>query len=1074
MAVVREIGRFFHATVGLLALACAALLGLLPQDLSPITQAALLVAWLGYAAVCGLAWRLCERASFPAHAALFGISLGGLALAGAMSVLLGQGLRHPALGVGGLLVCMVCAVTTVRLGVALAAASVAGLVAVALFEVAGLGPTPAEPASLLFWLLLHVLLIAAGLAGGVLIVRMLDHGLRAAREREQRFQSLLAVAVDCYWEQDAQFRFTQVSDPLGAGSGIDPAERIGLTPWELDGMGLSDEQIDAHRADLESHLPFSGLLAQRTDAQGRLRVVSISGEPRFDAAGVFCGYWGVGRDVTTEVASRQSLLASETRYRELFERSPSPLLLHRRGTVIDANAAAARLFGFDNVAALTGMALLELFAPGDSRERAAQRLERLDAVPVGDGLPVTDFRMRARDGRFVSAQATGVRVDTGGGPAILSIFFDLTGRQSAEAALRRSEALLSQLFATSPDVITLTDATSDRCVMVNESFTRLTGYTVAEALGRSAAELGLWQSASDRERLAEVMRANGSVRDFPAVFVTKFGLPVSMLMSAGRFEMDGRQYLVINARDVTEVERARLEHETILQRASIGIALTRERRFVRVNPSFERMLGWPSGTLVGQPGSVVWPSEAAYDEIGRLAGPLLLSGKPVTMDQQLRRRDGSLFWCRVLAQMVDRSDAGDDGTIWIAEDVTERRETDRALTEARDAAEAASRAKSAFLAHTSHAIRTPLNALIGLARMALQPGIAPPRRQQYLLQIQESAQNLAGLLSDILDLSKIEAGKLTLDVSDFDLREALQASHRNHLALAEAKGLELLLEIDDSLPGRVRGDPLRMRQILSNFISNALKFTDQGRVRIQVSGLSGGRVRLAVRDSGAGIAADVVDGLFQPFVQADETSTRGQGGSGLGLSICRQLAELMGGQVGVDSRPGHGSLFWADLPLPANAAGHREPLPSPSPPGRDADALRGSHVLLVEDNPMNMTIGVSMLEQWGVRVTQALDGAVALEAVEVAIRGGIPFDAVLMDLHMPVMGGHMAVRALRERHTRERLPIIALTAAALSSQRDEALAAGMNDFLTKPIDSARLRDTLLRHITLARSAAPER
>jgi PAS domain S-box-containing protein len=471
------------------------------------------------------------------------------------------------------------------------------------------------------------------------------------------------------------------------------------------------------------------------------------------------------------------------------------------------------------------------------------------------------------------------------------------------------------------------------------------------------------------------------------------------------------------------------------------------------------MFGWDSGELNGQPGSAVWPSEEDYAEVGRVAGPLLSAGQPVDMERPMRRRDGSLFWCRLMAQAVDRDAPGTGDTIWIAEDVTERRQTDLALAAARDAAEAASRAKSAFLANTSHEIRTPLNGLLGLARLALQPALDEERRQRYLSQILDSAQSLAGIISDILDLSKIEAGKITLEDLPFALHETLVAVHHAYLSLAQGKGLELALAIDGTVPTTVSGDALRLRQILSNYITNALKFTERGQVRLHAECVEDGRVRLSVADTGPGIDLDTQQRLFMPFTQADESTTRRFGGTGLGLSICRELAHLMGGEVGVVSNLGLGSRFWVELPLRAVAATDTEG----NGESDDLDLLPGARVLMVEDNPVNMMIAVATLEQWGIDVEQATDGARAVEAVLHAARAGRPFDMVLMDVHMPVMSGHEAARALREHPDGATLPIIALTAAALVSEREEAMAAGMNDFLTKPIDSGKLLQTLARH-----------
>jgi PAS domain S-box-containing protein len=907
---------------------------------------------------------------------------------------------------------------------------------------------------------LVLMLVGFATLGSVLLGSSLRRDrIRAQTQRDRRYRGLLSVAADWHWELDRDFRFTYISAPLDPAATASLQRRLGLTPWQLPDMGLSEAQLDEHRADLEGHRRFIGLLSRRRDANGRSRIHSIAGEPRFGTGGVFLGYWGVARDVTEEVRTQRAMTASETRYRELFDRSPSPLLLHRKGLIFDANDAAARLFGFADPAAMSGFPIVDLFSAGEHRERIGERLAVLDRMPVGEGIPVTDYQTRSIDGRQIIVQATAVRVDTATGPATLSILFDITARQRVEAALRRSEAMLSQLFATSPDYIALSELESGRHALVNAAFTRLTGYTSAEAVGRSAADLGLWNDLKDRDRLRALIDLHGRVTDLPVEIRTKAGELVSMRMSAARFAMDKRDYLVINARDVTETERTRLEHAAILERASIGIAFTRDRRFVQANLRFEAMFGWGVGELAGKPGALVWTSDADDEEISRLAGPLLSAGRQFEIEREMRRKDGSMFWCRLLAQVVDRSQPG-HGTIWIADDVTERRRLDQALASARDAAEAASKAKSAFLANTSPEIRTPLNGLLGLARLSLRDDVDPDRRDHYLTQILDTAQTLSVILSDILDLSKIEAGKIALEDVAFDLREPLTGVVQSYRTMAEGKGLVVHLDIADDLPDTVMGDPVRVRQILTNFVTNAIKFTERGSVRVEATTEGAGAIRLAVTDTGEGVDAATQQRLFQPFSQGDSSTTRRYGGTGLGLSICRELARLMGGEVGMHSRTGHGSTFWAVLPLRA-AASSAVLL---STEANDLARLREKRILLVEDNPVNMMIAAATLEQWGVRVAQARDGRMALEAVGEAVADGRPFDAILMDVQMPVMSGHEAAAELRTRYDAQELPIIALTAAALVSEREQALAAGMNDFLTKPIDAVRLRQTLARHV----------
>lgn len=1023
---------------------------------------ALLISLLAFARLLVLS-RSARHASRPVVALLMMALVTALPAVVAWSRDLG--LWALSLALSGPVVAFATGMLGLRAGLLLAVLAGAGLAGMAAAEAMGWSTHPMAMNSLLLRTVVQFCLLGAGLIAGFGLLRMVQRSLAEAEERTARFRGLLGMAVDWYWEMDREFRFTHVAEERPGSSGLDLSSRLGKTPWEIDGMGLNDDELDAHRADLESHRPFHGMVARRTGLDGSPRWVSISGEPRFDAQGNFRGYWGVGRDVTHEVTAEQTAHANETRYRELFRRSPSPLVLHRWGRVVDANPAAMAMFGYAQRSSMIGQDLFSHYEPGDD-ETARQQAARLEGLAPGAMQPMAEYRLRTLSRRRRLVQATSVRVETASGPATLTFFTDQTEQSRAQDALRRSEGLLSHLVATSPDVITLTEAETGRYAMVNKAFEHLTGWSSSEVLGRTSEDISIWHHPQDRQHIREAVRRDGIASNVPISFRRKDGSTVSMLVSVAPFAMDGQNYLVLYARDVTESERTRLVHGAILENASIGIALTRDQQFVLANPRVEAMFGWTRGALIGQHGSVVWPSVEDWQAMDGELGAALAAGEQVEIERTMRRRDGSTFLARLLAQVVDPAHPSRGGTIWIIEDITERRRVEDQLAHAKDEAQAANRAKSAFLANTSHEIRTPLNGLLGLGRLAQQPDISDTQRRDYLNQMMDSAESLSGLISDILDLSKIEAGRLTLETQPFSLRELLGSIRLAYLTLAQARGLSFAVEIDPGLSSWVFGDPLRTRQILSNYLTNALKFTDRGGISVSVKALPcnsqgsvGEWVRVEVSDTGPGIAVEQQARLFQPFTQADESTTRRFGGTGLGLSICRELATLMGGEVGVRSVVGEGSTFWAELPLPgAPAPMAHQPRETRAVP----DALHGRRVLIAEDHPVNMLIAVAQLEQWGMEVAQASDGRQAIEAVLAAASVGKPFDIVLMDVQMPVMGGHDATRELRKHFSAEELPIIALTAAALVSERDDALAAGMNDFLTKPIDTPKLHQTLLR------------
>ena len=410
-----------------------------------------------------------------------------------------------------------------------------------------------------------------------------------------------------------------------------------------------------------------------------------------------------------------------------------------------------------------------------------------------------------------------------------------------------------------------------------------------------------------------------------------------------------------------------------------------------------------------------------------------------------------------------------------AQVVTERERAEAELKVAKQAAEDANQAKGDFLAYTSHEIRTPLNAIIGFSDVLMTSALNPTQ-QDYSRRIKNAGTRLLTLINDLLDLSKIEAGKLNIEYADFEMRQTLDEVVQEQAVKAREKKIKLDLVVDDDVPDALIGDSLRLRQIVLNLIGNAIKFTPvDGNVttRAQVVGHEGGRprIKISVTDTGIGIPPDKIGALFQRYAQAEASTARKYGGTGLGLSICKSLVELMEGQIGVTSETGKGSVFAFELPFKVRAAVAATARVEPVAAVAAAGSVDGMRVLVAEDNEHNQLLIELLLKKQGVQSVMVNNGVEAIENLRQN-----SYDLVFMDLEMPVMGGFDAVAAIRkeEQQTGKRVSIVALSAHAPAEQRDICLRSGMDEYLMKPIDTKLLRALLQRFAPVRSGVASER
>jgi len=742
----------------------------------------------------------------------------------------------------------------------------------------------------------------------------------------------------------------------------------------------------------------------------------------------------------------EALREGEGRFERLVEGLPVGVLVHGpRAEILFANPAAADMLGVA-MPALIGKTSMDAGALAVHEDGSPFPGEDHPApVALATGRPVRNVVVGFPRPTRPDVAWLLVNADPQLGPdravaRVVCTFFDITPHRLATEKLRESEARYRQLVETAHDLIYRTDA-DGYFTYVNPVATRVLGYAAEELAGKHYLEM---IRPDHRARVQEHLRRQywqrsaSSYDEFVAVARDGrelwIGQNVQLMRQAGRVE--GIQAV---ARDITErkaaeeaLEQERRQLRDIVTHAPVAMAiLDREERWLAHSQEWLRFPRMP---------------EKYREGVARA-----LQGEVVTRDEDtVAFDDGARMFVRWSAHPWRRSSGDVAGVVVSIQNID-------VFVKAREAALEAARVKSEFVTSISHELRTPLSGVLGMTALLFATPLDATQKE-YARTIERSARDLLAIIDEILAFARAESGQLELDAIDFDLRALVGEVEGGFAEAASAKGLELACLVEDPVPYGLRGDPVRLREVLNHVVGNAVKFTAEGTVVLRASLAGAGPteavVRFDVTDTGIGVPPEAQERLFRPFSQADGSSSRKYGGTGLGLALSKRLVEAMGGDIGVRSQPGQGSTFWFTARFERREeSGDLAPPPASERAGRP-------RILVVEDTPVNQKVAVAMLENLGY---EAFVVGTGLEAVEAC--SSAAYEAVLMDCQMPGMDGYKAAAWIRQREgTRRRVPIVALTAGVGPGDRERCLAAGMDDYLGKPVRLQTLDSTLRKWI----------
>lgn len=909
------------------------------------------------------------------------------------------------------------------------------------------------------------------------------------RRSEERYREIIEGTENLITEVDDHGKFIFVNEASRKVFGLSPKECVGLLAFDFihpDDREHTQQHFARWIEDRKSKASFEN---RQISCNGRIRNMLWSIKINYDAEGKVLSLKSIARDITKRKKAEEQLQKSEQYLASLFKTVPTGISVHKNRIFTMLNDRICEMTGYSSEELLGRTTRLLYFSDEDYEKFGENMYRQINAK----GFATQETFLQRKDGRNIHVLINSARLPSKRKePIMIHSILDITERKKAEAATKREKLFSEALLDNLPGFFYMFNKKGE-LIRWNKTLEKISGHNSEELDRRYVLD---WFKKEDKQQINEYFRQvfiQGHIR-FEANLLTQPGKTIPADFVSSVFDMDGEKFLIGIGFDISEsikirreLERYKTHLEELVEQRTGELAQSEEKyrsilenmeegyyesdlagNYTFVNDSFCSIIGYPQSEVIGMnyKKSIILKER---NRIFKSFNNVYKTGQPEKiLDYEIKTKDGQKKVLETSASLKIDTLKQPIGFWGVTRDITDRMRVEEELRVAKESAEAANQAKSEFLANMSHEIRTPLNAVTGFSEL-LSSLVKDKKQRSYLEAIKSSGRSLLQLINDILDLSKIEAGKLTIQNSPANLESIINEIRQIFTLQLMEKKVQFILEMDRNIPSVISLDKIRLRQVLLNIIGNAVKFTEQGHIKVsakKVENQKGGRtfdIKILIEDTGLGIAKDEINHIFDSFRQQSNQDISKYGGTGLGLSISRRLIELMNGQIDAQSIEGKGSIF--NITIKDVKSYHTEdPILDETTDYHKNIRFEGGKVLIVDDIKSNEHLLRELLTQVNLMVLTAKNGRDAIKKSA----EWLPH-VILMDIRMPVMDGFEATRLIKKNKSTEKIPIVAVTASSSTLERSEIIQKGFDGFLSKPVKFDELFSELSKYLKIIKT-----